>query len=703
MAEESIILISDEEEDTTANESVLIVEIQDEQHLSTSAAGNEVVDEDLSITFSKKALVMPHARYDCNTNPFSPTEDTSEPVENNTAFCEQCFCYICDKLVSECAVWKKPGSCHCNAHKQSTFWKAERDKAILGYLHTFNFDVMEVDADLRFAERHLQSFEEQLKVEYGSFLKGSQACLADIVPCRCYCHTAHPHNSGCKKCKLHHAFLTVYNYSKVYKCVSEFVDKAQKEKPKTAAVMLLGAAKLFAVHTQPDRHSRDYYTDPKSCVSEAVPMLLMRVTDLLRTMIISCDFTASFSKKLQDFFPSLMLPTKCKWLTNSLNVRAWDEPLLAAVLRGQNIKGEHLHQGQRQVLHEPLVVVEARVRKLKEQNKFRELARYLKTVRSDNKIQLQTMKDYVPFYLCKAGDYFAAINSFFSQPSQTCCSACRLSPAHFIMYMKTLVTGMMPVGSDPILSTQWKVASEGRIPTKSDVIRCALRIMRWNLAVFMDPDCWVNLLEVACSEVMMHDGSMILKSFELPDSSFLMWSRTSAAAILHEGAKSAEKQIQIPKMFLLQYPQQALLLLVTQALIERITCRRMTNCLSIVMAFKGNAWALHWLYNGFSPEPLHAFISVLLQDLYREKKPSANRMVDLSDEQHIADFLSYHIQDPRPVVCGTRRYVFDVLKKEWHEGDYLWQYYLRMVLHQQSHKLAADTHVFLDTINKRRF
>ncbi|KPP74206.1 hypothetical protein Z043_106657 [Scleropages formosus] len=321
-----------------------------------------------------------------------------------------------------------------------------------------------------------------------------------------------------------------------------------------------------------------------------------------------------------------------------MDVRAWDDPLLVSVLKGQNVKGERHHRGKREVLHEPVVVVEARVQKLKEENKFRELSRYLRAVRSDNKVQLRSMKDHVPFYLCKAGDYFGAMNCFFASSSQTCCVACRLSPAHFVMYMKTLVTGRMPAGSDPILSTQWEAAKDSNLPKKSDVIKCALRIMNWNITVFMD-----------------------------------------------------------------QYPRQALLLLVTQALIDRITYRRMMTFLSVVMAFKENAWALRWLYNGLGPETLHVFMSVLLDDLYSERNTHFTRKFELSDEQYIGDFLCYHIQDPRPMTYGTKRYVFDVLHKNWHERDYLWQYYLRMILQQCSHELEPETHRFLDAIKRRNY
>lgn len=53
----------------------------------------------------------------------------------------------------------------------------------------------------------------------------------------------------------------------------------------------------------------------------------------------------------------------------SLNVLQWDDTLLVAVLRGQNITGERVLKGRREVLFEPVVVVLARVEKLKQEGR----------------------------------------------------------------------------------------------------------------------------------------------------------------------------------------------------------------------------------------------------------------------------------------------------------------------------------------------
>ena len=44
---------------------------------------------------------MPHPRSMCAKNPF--TTATPEQKENDT--CDQCYCYVCDKLIKECKSW----------------------------------------------------------------------------------------------------------------------------------------------------------------------------------------------------------------------------------------------------------------------------------------------------------------------------------------------------------------------------------------------------------------------------------------------------------------------------------------------------------------------------------------------------------------------------------------------------------------------
>uniref|UniRef100_A0A8C6TEN7 Uncharacterized protein n=1 Tax=Neogobius melanostomus TaxID=47308 RepID=A0A8C6TEN7_9GOBI len=109
-------------------------------------------DEDLVVTFSRRADLLPHARYDCPIQPFMATEcEISAPVHNNKLICEQCFCYICDKLASQCESWSSSGVCHCNSHKRSTFWNNLRNNTLLGGLQSFNLTLCEIDSHLRHA------------------------------------------------------------------------------------------------------------------------------------------------------------------------------------------------------------------------------------------------------------------------------------------------------------------------------------------------------------------------------------------------------------------------------------------------------------------------------------------------------------------------------------------------------------------------
>ncbi|PKU29193.1 hypothetical protein llap_20503 [Limosa lapponica baueri] len=102
--EQSIILISDDEAESTLGNSVLIVDPLEKSGLEEKKS-EAVVDEEceLMVTFCKQAKVMPHARYDCTIHPFERMEcDTCSPLGKNADICNQCYCYVCDKLASEC-------------------------------------------------------------------------------------------------------------------------------------------------------------------------------------------------------------------------------------------------------------------------------------------------------------------------------------------------------------------------------------------------------------------------------------------------------------------------------------------------------------------------------------------------------------------------------------------------------------------------
>uniref|UniRef100_A0A3P8U976 Uncharacterized protein n=1 Tax=Amphiprion percula TaxID=161767 RepID=A0A3P8U976_AMPPE len=144
---EIIILSDDDDKDCENDLSCLIVEVEDVKKTAPTA-----LDEDLVVTFSRRAEVLPHARYDCPIHPFTATDcETGVPVAGNQLFCDQCFCYICDKLASSCVMWCHSEMCHCNSHKKSPFWHNLRNTALLGGLKPFNLMLSEIDSHLRCA------------------------------------------------------------------------------------------------------------------------------------------------------------------------------------------------------------------------------------------------------------------------------------------------------------------------------------------------------------------------------------------------------------------------------------------------------------------------------------------------------------------------------------------------------------------------
>ncbi|GAA6072235.1 uncharacterized protein zgc:112980 isoform X1 [Tachysurus ichikawai] len=409
--EPEVIVLSDDDDaggDHTGaldNSSILIVEDNDSSKEATSET-TETVDDDVTITFSRKASVLPHARYDCTVS-FSFTDSNiSEPESSNAAYCEQCFCYICDHLASQCKFWTVPGFCHCNAHKRSVYWKSLRDKRIMGYLHElkFTFNLEDMDSELRHAETSLQEFAHSLALKYGAFLT-AMVNPSRQTACACPCHSTNRRAAeislanwravGCARCYIEHQKFVLFDYTPVMEYVHAFLDDTIKGTPKSGSVLVLGAIKLFITHATPG-------TLHAPAISHVLLELFWRAMSMVQVLLVDADFTASFVKQLQDFFQILPLPPDFRKFRNGLNVLPWDDPLLSAVLKGQNITGVRHIKGRRpETLDEALVVVRTRVLKLQQQNRYRELARYLRVVKSDSAAKLQMMRDWVPLYLCK--------------------------------------------------------------------------------------------------------------------------------------------------------------------------------------------------------------------------------------------------------------------------------------------------------------
>ncbi|XP_071031952.1 uncharacterized protein [Oncorhynchus clarkii lewisi] len=643
MNPEDVVIILSDDDDVSINDSVYIVEdIQNNVYpvdpSNCSRSHDPEGEEDLVVTFCQRGEVLPHARYDCTAHTFTPTDsDVGGPIESNQLFCHQCFCYVCDKVASECSVWTVSGVCHCNAHKRSVFWSNKRDKVVLGYLQMFNFNLLEIDSDLRLAESLLLQLEEELSKEYASFQRGV-AVRGLAVQCACHCHTAN--RLECGNCQSNHLLLLVYDYSQVFECVCRFLGRAERERPRAAAVMRLGAAQLFITHCQPPGPVISHHLEAR--IAEALPLLLTRVMEEVRRQMVECDFSPEFLQKLQGFYQTLPLPPSCIALRNRLCVLPWSDVLLVSVLKGQNVTGIRPGKGKKEPLTESAAVVLLRTETLQRLNRYRELTRYLKVVHSGNTERVQAVRDLIPLFLMKAGDFSSALSSFFYPPPGVCCPVCRLTPRLFTFYLRIITTATAPsvtaaIATQPLSpDTPWEEVKGAVVPRQVEVVKFGLRVLKSNMAVYKDSQSWAYFLHVLNSPA----GP--------PDTAFLTEARNVTMEILlNQG--SLGHLIQIPRTFLMVYPDQALLLLVTQALALRILHEPLTPALPVLNYYKGHVWALRWLVGFLSSSPgrLESFLRGVAVELHNtdgsQLSPSSFPSSSLKDQPD--PFWHYYLTD----------------------------------------------------------
>ncbi|KAI3353334.1 hypothetical protein L3Q82_019875, partial [Scortum barcoo] len=605
-----IILSDDDEEDhelSCSEASVLIVEVEveDVKKKNDSVLPPSSLDEDLVVTFSRRAEVLPHARYDCPIHPFTATDcETGAPADKNQLICDQCFCYICDKLASSCVMWIYSGVCHCNSHKRSNFWNNLRNSTLLGGLKTFNFTLSEMDAHLRHAEMMLQSFRQELSARFSSFLKGKTVEGFDL-------------SRSNQKC-------LIFDYTSVYEFVSSFLNKADKQDGRAAAVMRLGAAEDFIRHCPVT--GTFILQSPMANVAEAKVVLLQRVISSLQRQMVMSAFMPEFTQKLQDFYKRFHFPAELKSMRNSLCVRPWDDVLLVSVLKGQNVTGIRKDKGKRDVLFEQISVVLLRTEVLQRQHRYRELCRYLRVVQTDDSTLLQQVQDLVPFFMCMEGDFTSALQSLFPPVNAP---ASRFTPHLFLFYLRIFRTGTAPklAVCRPVELCHTDAAWEpikGVLPlTQVLLVKFALRVQRICPAVFTDSQCWTSLLTV----VNTPHGS--LTALPVPSPQFLLV--FEVIFILHilsflsalQEAKDVVNSIlceqgsniQIPRFFQEVYPHQALLLLVTGALGLRILNAALRPALHVLNTFKDNVWAVEWLWDYLPPERLRSFLQEITQEV----------------------------------------------------------------------------------------
>uniref|UniRef100_A0A3P8UP47 Zgc:112980 n=1 Tax=Cynoglossus semilaevis TaxID=244447 RepID=A0A3P8UP47_CYNSE len=502
---EEIIILSDDDDDylemSCTEASVIIVETVEEK---------KTMKEDLVVTYSRRAEVLPHARYDCPIHPFTRATDceVGAPVADNQLFCDQCFCYICDKLVSTCTVWTHSSVCHCNSHKRSDFWNNQRSCTLLGGLKTFNITLSEMDAHLRHAESMLQSFKQELSMKYLAYLKGTVLTT---------------HSPG-----LENQPLLNYDYTNVYEFVWSFLDQADKQDDRAAAVMRLGAAEEFVKHFQCAR----------------------------------------------------------------LCVRLWDDILLGSVLKGQNVTGIRKDKGKKDVLMEQGSIVGLRTELLQRQQRYRELCRYLRVVQTDDPKLFQPLQSLLPFFTCLSGDFTLACNSFFplvnppaalltpelfnvylrvfetatapqllvAQPSELCCTKATWEPIKGQVKCLLLVT-FQSLGAGPL---KYSLCVDAVPLKRAELVRFALRVQ-------------------TCCPAVSADVSLQGLSIKSPAPS-----GRSFSLLAHQLSVEIDLNLCVCVCVCVcqVYPDQALLLLVTRALALKILSASLTPALPVLSCFK---------------------------------------------------------------------------------------------------------------------
>ncbi|XP_039934988.1 uncharacterized protein LOC120759614 [Hirundo rustica] len=628
----------DDDDESTQGSSVVFVEPQEKSPLEEPRS-EEMVDEegDLVVTYCKQANVMPHARHDCTTHPFERTEsDICSPLGKNADICDQCYCYICDKLAAECQLWTVPSLCHCNAHNKSNFWKAQRSFALAGVLATFNLELLELDAELRHGGDLLEKFIKDLSVAYNKYLGGERMCPPGH---ECCCEPKLPPGQ-CDVCSSQ-KMEVVYKYSDVFELVTRFLNQAEQESPKAAAIMLLGAAKQIALHKDPAMLRNYQNVGHTDSLRIAVPFLFQRITVRLQRMLVLCDFPKILNQKFIEFFQSISLPCHCYAFSNSLNVLPWDHVLLTTVLKGQNITGQRRQKGRKMYLWEAFPVVEARVEKLLGKKKYKEVVRYLRAVKCNENQRLRDLRDLIPFYLCKTGHFLDAAHSLlFPVNSLACCSACRITPCQFSVYLKIFRTGCVPSGNDVLETGSWVTAGS---PLRISVlIKQALKLLYNSEVLYRNAKCWSSFIMILASSCSLEKrGNVVPLSLEEPPLDFQENVLTATGNFL-EDLKSGVNVSLPSSIFSGQLHQEASLILAVQA-VQQMLCYdlpHLASFLEIILAFGKNFWALRLLLDQLScaEHILCGTANLLLRDLSQEKATVLTVWQNLGP-QYVGEFL----------------------------------------------------------------
>ncbi|XP_040212382.1 uncharacterized protein LOC120943248 [Rana temporaria] len=637
LPEVSIIVISDDESDVSAlGNSVLLIEDTPESFFTPEKRKLEVLDDELAITYSKKPHVMPHARYDCTLHPFTRVEqETDVPLEENSSSCGECYCYLCDKLASECSSWTCPSDCHCNAHNKSKYWKERRDMALAGILTIFKLDLTEIDTELREGGNQLNNFLLELSPVQQKYRDGTFMMLDN--KCLCACHR--DKKPKCNLCIMVHKPMRVHSYLPVYELVTEFLNKAEHEHPRTAAVMLLGAAREILMEKILMNPVQFY--DASTSIIESSVALMSRIVATLQRLLVLEDYPRNLYEKFIIFFQSIPLPRHCCNFLNSLNIFRWDNLFLTSVLAGQNLSGSRVVKGKRENLCEPLPVVQSRVKKMEMDQSYRQLVRYLTAVKCPDQAGLFCLKQKMAFYMCKFGNFAQAALFLLQTKGMQCSVASILTPDQYELYLTMLHTNSCPPGKEPVAGEVW-IPCEGP-PLKAGVfLRIALRILLCNNAFIHEVRCWSTVVRIwSTSDCLSKDGKLMPRVIPEPDKDFQMMLLDMSCPILDELQR--HNMPNLPPPFHQPHRVSAEFIMIVQAVTRFMLSAALPlpPMLELVFAFGSNLWALELLIQNIMP--MNSLLLAFMTNIQKEMNDNEQQVLNTLDYRggvFAANFIS---------------------------------------------------------------
>ncbi|XP_014741837.1 PREDICTED: uncharacterized protein LOC106859246, partial [Sturnus vulgaris] len=254
---------------------------------------------------------------------------------------------------------------------------------------------------------------------------------------------------------------------------------------------------------------------------------------------------------------------------------------------------------------------------------------------------LRDLRDLIPFYLCKTGNFLDAAHSLlFPVNSLACCSACRISPCQFKVYLKIFRTGCVPSGNDVQDAGPWVTAGS---PLRNTVlIKQALKLLYSSEALYRSAKCWSSFIMVlGSSDLLEKRGNLLPLSLGEPPLGF-QENVLAASSNFLEDLKSGVNVSLPSALFSGQLHHEASLILAVQAVQQTLCCDlpHLTSFLEIVLAFGKNFWALRLLLDQLACEEhiLCGTASLLLRDLSREKATMLRVWQNLGP-QYVGEFL----------------------------------------------------------------